>query len=482
MFLKKMNNIVDTIVKETRGCLKKIAVIDGGSKISYRELFEAVKESSEELRNKGVLKYQRVALLSEDGVDYILASLAVLKLQAVIVPIPVGSSTEEIKNLLYNLKVNLIIFERDWHTKKGALRIFEKTAFKKEFFISRLNPKKGFPRGFFKLNPAFIRFSSGTTGKSKGVVLSHETIIARTSAANKGLKVTSKDQILWVLSMSFHFVVTVLLFLRRGATIIISSRKFPHELLENLSLYQPTLIYASPIHYRMLTSLDLSSRSFSRLRLAVSTAVKLPPNIADNFYQKFGRELAEAYGIIEVGLPFINLSSRKSKRGSVGKILPGYNLKIADKDGEGIGKICIKGDGLFDAYFSPWRIRKDILKSGWFDTGDLGKSDKDGFLFIAGREKNMINFSGMKIFPFEVESVLNQHPLVKESYVYGAVHPEYGQVPLAKVILRPGRNKVVCLGELQKFCYERLAAYKVPKGFELVDKLPKTASGKMKYL
>ena len=277
-------------------------------------------------------------------------------------------------------------------------------------------------------------------------------------------------------------MVTILLFLRRGATIIISSRKFPHELVENLKIYQPTLIYASPIHYRLLSSLDLPSRSFSRLRLTVSTAVKLPPNIADNFYQKFGQELAEAYGIIEVGLPFINLSNRKSKRGSVGRILPGYNLKIADKDNEGIGKIYLKGRGLFDAYFSPWRERRDLLKSGWFDTGDLGKLDQDGFLFIVGREKNMINFSGMKIFPFDVESVLNQHPWVKESYVYGAPHPEYGQVPWAKILLRPGRNRTDYSGELQKFCYKRLAAYKVPKGFEFVDKLPKTASGKMKYL
>lgn len=476
-----MNNIVDTITKETKRYLQKIAVIDGESKVSYAELLEAVKESSEELKKSGLSKYQRVALLSEDGIDYILASLAVLKLYAVIVPIPIGSSPEEIKLLLHNLKVNLIIFEKNCYSEKGALRIFEKNAFKKELFISHLNSKKSLPRDFSRLNPAFIRFSSGTTGESKGVVLSHETIIARTSAADKGLKITSKDQIIWVLSMSFHFVVTILLFLRRGATIIISSRQFPYELLDNLRKYHPTFIYASPIHYHMLSSLDLPKKSFSHLRLAVSTAVKLASDIAGKFYRKFNLELAEAYGIIEVGLPFVNLSGSKSKRGSVGKILSGYNLKIADKDNQGIGKIYLKGKGIFDAYFFPWRNRKEVLTSGWFDTGDLGKLDKDGFLFIVGREKNMINFSGMKVFPFEVENVLNQHPLVQESYVYGLAHPEYGQVPLAKVILRTGRKSAGSLKALRRFCYERLAPYKVPKEFEFVVKFPKTASGKTKY-
>ena len=482
MLLKKMNNIVDTIIKETKGQLKKIAVIDGKNKVSYARLLAAVKDSSEELRNSGVLKYQRVALLCEDSIDYIVVSLAVLKLSSVIVPIPIGSSPEEIKAMLCNLKVNYIIFEKGCYVKKGALRLFRKDVFKKELFIFRLNPKKELPRDFSKLNPAFIRFSSGTTGESKGVVLSHETIVARTSAVNKGLGVTSNDKIIWVLSMSFHFVATILLFLRQGATIIISSRKFPYELLDNLKKYQATFIYASPIHYHMLSSLGCPKKSFSRLRLAVSTAVKLAPDIADKFYREFNLELTEAYGIIEVGLPFINLSRLQSKRGSVGRIILGYSLKILDKDSEGIGKICIKGKGLFDAYFSPWRNREKILIRGWFNTGDLGKLDKDGFLFIVGREKNMINFNGMKVFPFEVESALNQHSLVQESYVYGLNHPEYGQVPMAKVILKANVKGAYALQVLRRFCYQHLASYKVPKEFEFVNKFPKTASGKIKVI
>ena len=154
-------------------------------------------------------------------------------------------------------------------------------------------------------------------------------------------------------------------------------------------------------------------------------------------------------------------------------------MKLDHKDKDGVGEIRIKGKGMLDAYYSPWQGRNDILTDGWFKTGDLGKIDKDGFLFIVGREKDVINFVGMKVFAQEVESVLNLHPQIKESLVYGATHPVYGQLPMAKIVLREG-SSVLDMYDLRRFCYQRLAQYKVPKDFEFVDHLPKTTSGKIK--
>jgi long-chain acyl-CoA synthetase len=473
-------NIVDLIAKESKKYLKNTAIIDGKRSISYAELVESLHSLSLKLKELGISPFMRVALLSGECADYIIISLAVLKLNAVIVPVPYGSSEEEISSLLDRIKVNFIIFEQGAYFKDIRSKPIKNPKVKKEFFIRQFKPREDLPRNFYRLNPAFIRFSSGTTGPNKGVLLSHKSIIERTEAADRGLRVSSSDKIIWVLSMSFHFVVTILLFLRRGATIILSSGAFPYELLNNLKKYQATFIYASPMHYNILTSLNLPKRLLSNLRLAVSTAVKLPDALAEKFYHKFGFNLTEAYGIIEVGLPFVNLSRRKSKRGSVGQALKGYNLRITHKDKNGVGRVLIKGKGMLDAYISPWRNRRGILIKGWFDTGDLGRLDKDGFLFITGREKNVINFSGMKIFPFEVESVLNKYPSVKESYVYGLAHLEYGQVPMAKVILK-GKNEFN-LDSLRRFCYQHLASYKVPKEFEVIGELPKTASGKIKAL
>ena len=133
-----------------------------------------------------------------------------------------------------------------------------------------------------------------------------------------------------------------------------------------------------------------------------------------------------------------------------------------------------------DAYFSPWKNKGQLLEGGWFKTGDLGKLDKDGFLFLVGRGKHVINFTGMKIFPYEVELVLNQHPAVKESLVYGVSHPHYGQLPSAKVVLREGAGIDFDSNELRRFCYQYLTSYKVPKEFECVDRLDRTASGKLR--
>ena len=470
-----MINIVQVIVKEAKNHLNRNAVIDGEKVITYAQLLETVNKMSTELKRLGVSRFNRVALLCDDSIDYIVMSLAVLKLYAVIVPVPFGSTQDEINTLIKNIKVNFILFQQGSYPKKNAKGVT------KNLFITKLKIKGRVEREFYKINPAFIRFSSGTTGTNKGVVLSHKSIVQRTTAANKGLKVARGEQIIWLLSMSFHFVVTILLFLRRGATVILSNRNFPQDLLHNLNLYPATFIYASPLHYHLLACLDIPKKSLSKVRLAISTAIKLPAQIAEKFSRKFGFPLAESYGIIEIGLPFTNTSGNLAKRGSAGKILPDYKIKILNKDAQGIGEIYIKGKGMFSAYFYPWQSSQKALVDGWFNTGDLGYLDGDGFLFILGRYKQIINFSGMKIFPFEVESLLNTHPLIKESLVYGKKHPEYGQLPAAKVVLK-NKTSSINAAALGKFCYQHLAAYKVPKEFEFLDSLPKTVSGKLKIV
>ena len=475
-------NIVTTIKNETNGCLEKTAVIDGDRKFSYSKLFDAVNSASAELKSLGIRPAHRVAFLCGDSIDYIVVSLAVLSLQAVIVPVSASLSLDELKPVLERIDINFLIFDRAVYFRDNSDRIFTGSFFEKVFFLYKRKAKEELPADYYKMNPAFIRFSSGTTGTSKGVLLSHEAIVSRTDAADKALKITSGDVIIWVLSMSFHFVVTILLFLRRGATIVLcGGGLFPESLLEGLTMQRGTFIYASPFHYNILTKSDMfAPELFKNIRLAISTAMKLPDYVARNFYTKFGLELVEAYGIIEVGLPFINSSRNTEKRGSVGKILPDYEVKIANPDKNGIGEVYIKGKGMFDAYFSPWLRRCDLMSDGWFKTGDLGRLDSERFLYIAGREKSVINFTGMKIFPYEVESVLNQHPDIRESLVYGTLHPHYGELPCAKIVLKNNIKTDFDIDEIRKYCYKNLAPYKVPKEFHFVSRLDKTASGKLK--
>jgi long-chain acyl-CoA synthetase len=474
-------NIVEIIQQESAPYAAKTAVIEGEDSISYDQLLGNTATLALSLKAEGVSRFQRVGILGTDSIDYIITSLAVLSLYAVIVPISHDQTETEIENIIDKIDVDFLIFEKGKFLPEGAHILSSGGLHRKEFSIIKREVKEPPCDEYYKINPAFIRFSSGTTGDSKGIVLSHEGIIDRTDAADKGLAITPQDNILWVLSMSFHFVVSILLFLRRGSTIILCNHQFPESLIDGVMRQSGTFIYASPFHYSVLAnSSQLAPDSLSNIRMAVSTAMKLPENIASEFNKKFGIELAEAYGIIEVGLPFIKFPSERDRRGSVGRPLPGYEIELRNKDADGVGEIYLKGKGMLEAYFSPWRGRDLILADGWFRTGDLGSMDGDGFLTIRGRDKDMINFMGMKVFAPEVETVVNQYPLIKESLVYGASHPHYGQLPMAKVVLKEGVASVPDLNDLRKFCYQRLASYKVPKDFEVVDHITKTASGKIK--
>lgn len=474
-------NIVQQIRSETRPFSRQPAVIDGDRCVSYAELLEAVDTTREQLADLGIAAGMRVAFRCEDGLDFIVCSLALLDLGAAIVPLSTNLTGPEMAQALERIRVHAFLFTADSVEADPGDTAAVLSACAAAFGLrTRAGPQSS-PPGYGALNAAFIRFSSGTTAASKGVVLSHETILARTAAANRGLAISERDTVLWVLPMSHHFVVSILLFLRRAATLVIAHRDFPAALLAGGGRDDITVIYASPVHYEILVRAPaVPGAAFRAVRLALSTAMKLPRHTAVAAAAKFGLELAEAYGIIEVGLPFVNLRPDVDSRASVGQLLPDYGLRIADPDAAGVGHLLIRGKGLFDAYFCPWQTRRQCCPDGWFRTGDLGCLDADGNLHIVGRRKTVIVFAGMKVFPQEVEEVINADPGVVESLVYGAAHPHYGHVPRAKIVLCPdATDRDAVLKRIRKRCYAALASHKVPAAFAIVPELAKTHSGKL---
>ena len=466
---------------ENTGSGRNTAIVDGSRSWSYAEIFRRVGRLRDELESLGIGPGQRVAFRCPDGTGYVIGSLGLLLAGAAVVPVSMELTEAERHETLERIDVHGYLFQEGSEQGVDADRAVNATGLDKEFHWRPRSPRGHAPAECDELNAAFIRFSSGTTGTSKGVVLSHDSIIDRTDAANEALRFSPQDRILWVLSLSHHFVVSILLYLRKGVTIVMGNRNFPVSVIEAVARGDITFIYASPVHYQLLAKTpSVGPDDLSDVRMAISTAMKLPEQTAAAFAAKFGIEPAEAYGIIEVGLPFINLHPGPGNRGSVGQILPAYELRIEDGDAQGIGEVLIRGKGMFDAYFSPWRWREDVLEDGWFRTGDLGRLDHEGNLYIEGREKTVIVCGGMKVFPVEVEEILNAHPAVRESLVHGVDHPTYGQVPRATIV--PADDDVVeeeLVRELREHCYSWLSPYKVPKEFTLSDRLPRTASGKL---
>jgi long-chain acyl-CoA synthetase len=468
-------NIVQTIREENRDRLDRTAIIDGDRSITYGQMFEQIAQLGEVLAATGIGLGQRIAFHCGDGIDYVIGSLALLNCGAAVVPISDNITNQEVQETIDRIDVQGVLIHAKIKRSSGeqsAEKLSEVFSFQTRIAAGESDASCR------EMGAAFIRFTSGTTGESKGVVLSHQSIIDRTDAANQGLGITQDDVILWVLAMSYHFVVSILLFLRRGATIVVANQFFPFSLLQAASKHPVTFIYASPVHYHLLgMSNAVATASLAKVRLAISTSMKMPPDVSMAFSKKFGFAPAEAYGIIEIGLPFINTEPRSTPISSVGRVLPDYQLQVRNPDGDGIGEVVIKGKGMFDAYFSPWRTRAQCTDDGWFHTGDLGKVDEMGRLFLLGRSKTVLVCAGMKVFPEEVEQVINTMPGVKESMVLGREHPQFGQVPIARVVVANEAAGVV--EQLRAFCCEKLSAYKVPVEFIPVESLPKTPSGKI---
>jgi len=472
-------NIVDTIRDETRLLGGRTAIVEGDRTIRYDQLLSRIATLGKILEARKIGIGQRIAFRCSDGIDYVAGALAILQSGAAVVPVPDTLTQTEIHETVERIEVQGIVSHRDLarsNDEPNAEPLDETFVWQPRHAGSALDERCR------ELRPAFIRFSSGTTGQSKGVVLCHRSILERTDAANRGLAVTDRDVILWVLGMSHHFVVSILLFLRKGATIVVANRNFPFSVLDAAARFPITLIYASPVHYYLLGASDLvAPTALANLRLAVSTAMKMPREISTRFAAKFGIVPAEAYGIIEVGLPFINIDPHSADENSVGRILPAYQLRIANPDSEGIGEVLLKGKGMFDAYVSPWRLRDECLDDGWFHTGDLGRLDSEARLSLLGRSKTVIVCAGMKVFPEEVEETINAMSGVVESLVFGREHPQFGQTPVAQIALSADAGEPQRFVEsLRAHCLERLSSYKVPVEFQIVPALPKTPSGKLR--
>jgi len=467
-------NIVTLIRRETAELSGRTAVVESDRSVTYSQLLDRIATMGNELKRLGVGPGQRIAFRCKDGIDYIVGSLALLEAGAAVVTVPDSVTADEVKETIDRIDVNGLLFHTDFPLPNAS------TSSAVGNFAWQARPAAPeLDARCRSIDAAFIRFSSGTTGESKGVVLSHQSIEDRTDAANAGLQISSADTILWVLGMSHHFVVSILLFLRRGATIIVANQNFPFSVLEAAERYPITFIYASPVHYFLLAMSAVPKETLAKVRLAISTSMKMPPDISSQFAAKFGLTPAEAYGIIEIGLPFINTEPNAAGgRNTVGRVLPAYKVQIRNADEHGVGEVLIQGKGMFDAYFSPWRLRTDITDDGWFHTGDLGRVDEAGRLFLLGRSKTVIVCAGMKVFPEEVEEVINAAPGVKESLVFGRAHPQFGHTPIAHVVMK-GNAEPDAVDGLRAHCCEHLSSYKVPVQFVAVESLPKTPSGKL---
>lgn len=455
-------NIVELIFQ--RGTSEDTAVISPELRLTFGELEQRMTACARRLGADPAWPCKdrpRIGLDAPSGADYIVVALAILRQNACFVPIPAELTAAERAQLAQSTALDAIVHAQsaeDWRVQAVAH-----------------DAPPGFDEAALTaLNPAFIRFSSGTTGASKGIVISHETLLGRITAANEGLRIGPADRVLWVLPMAHHFAVSIVLYLYHGATTILAPASDPQVMIAMMREHGATVMYGSPYHYTMLSG-QPDAASLGGLRLAVSTAFALTHEVAELFAGKTGLHLTQGMGIIEAGLPLLNFEHAKDKPTSIGQPLPAFDVKLSEE-----GELLLRGPGLFDAYLSPWQPRDTVLREGgWFATGDIAEIDEEGCFYLRGRVRSVINVGGLKCFPEEVEAVLRTHPEVKAVRVSARAHPALGAMPQAEIIPADA-DAPPKAAELRKLCQERLSAYKVPLFYTFVSELPLTASGKLR--
>lgn len=447
--------------------------------LSYAGLDEAIQAAAAQLRKAGVQPGDCLGLHYPSGSEYIALTYAAWQCGACVVPIATELATAEKREICREISLDYLLSPPDTAAFAAPFRRDEGTGIATNAILVPVRSPCPRPAGYDRVQAAFIRFTSGTTGTSKGVVLSHATVHDRIHAANEALEIGPSDRVLWLLSMAYHFTVSIVSYLTFGATIVLPSNHFAAAVAAAMNRHRATMLYASPAHCALLADYA-QAPPLPSLRLIISTTTSLDPNVARRFLHRYGRPIAQALGIIEVGLPCINLDFAAEKNNSVGRVLPAYELHLKDIGvGRGLGEVLFRGKGFLDAYYQPWRTRDQIMPDGWFHTGDIGQLDADSCLFLRGRSKDVISVMGMKFFPQEVEAVLASHPAVVEAVVFARHHPRLGEIPGARVVIAPNANQAGLEQELRQWCAQRLASYKVPEQIELVDSLPRTASGKL---
>jgi long-chain acyl-CoA synthetase len=332
---------------------------------------------------------------------------------------------------------------------------------------------------------AVILYTSGTTGRPKGVALSHDNLASNARAAASLHELDREAWALSVLPLSHSYGLTVMNAGHILGTRGVLLRWFTPELvLETIQRYRCQQMSGVPTMFVYLLNFPGAERfDTSSMRLWGSGAAPLPLEIVEPFETKFGGRLLEGYGLTEAA-PVVSAHrfSGVRKLGSVGQPIPGVTVKIFDDDdrelpaGE-VGEVCVRGRNVMLGYYGLPEETARTIRHGWLHTGDVGKLDGDGFLYIVERKKDLIIRGGFNIYPREVEEVLYAHPAVAEAAVVGVRDPLMGEDVLAFVVLKAGARATP--EAIAGFCQERLAKYKCPKQVRFVDALPKNAVGKI---
>lgn len=493
----------EIIVFQAKKRSKKTALYVDGEKITYAGVLKRVDNVAAFLSQKGVQKGDKVALFLRNSPEFVYAVLAASKIGAVVVPVNTFLKEEEFSYILEDsgssALITSILYEKVVRASNAETLckfiIWEGKNFgqmdeKNYGFDEAVNSDGKVESDANGLEEtAVIVYTSGTTGKPKGAMLSHKNLFSNAVGGIKHINVKPKDRVIVFLPMfhSFTFSIGVILPLYTGASIVIIKSLQPFSnIFKQILTKRVSIFLGVPDVYNALAKAKLPwyFMWFNNLRAFISGAAALQPKTLEAMARKFSRaRLLEGYGLSEASPAVCMNTLKKQKAGSVGTALYGYEMKIVDENlvevpRGGIGDIIVKGDNIMQGYLGRPDVTLETIVNGWLVTGDMGYMDDEGYLYIVDRKKDLIISKGINIYPREVEEVMDSFEGVAASAVIGVVDEHSGEIPVAYVELEEGAEGVDEQA-LKRYLREHLANYKVPKHIYIIKELPKNATGKV---
>ena len=456
--------------------------------IRYKDVIEKVNIFSSILKKKGLEKGQRIFVQTDKTIEAIWIYLASLKLGAIYVPLNVSYTPTELEYFITDAEP--AIFVTDNYAKiKSVLDVFkELTVIDLQNFnslIKKNNEEENEISFCREEDIAAILYTSGTTGKPKGASISNKNLFSNCSSLVDLWKITSRDTLLHILPI-YHthglFVAINTIMIAGGSMIF-----FPKFQEESLMPHfkEGSIMMGVPTHYiRLLTKLE-NNKNLQNFRLFISGSAPLSSRVHEEFYKKTGFKILERYGMTETNMLTSNPYKGSRKAGTVGLPLPEVNIRIRDLKTNKIvgqeskGSIEVKGPNVFNSYWNKEKeTKQDFTYDNFFKTGDVGFFDKDGYLNISGRNKDLIITGGLNVYPAEIEKVIDEILEIEESSVIGLPHDDFGEGVTAVVSLK--KNMEINVDSLKGILKKKLAGFKIPQKFIVLEELPKNAMGKVK--
>lgn len=482
--MKTLIEILATVAAQNSS---RIAVVEGETAVSYSDLEKAIVSLAAQLSELGIRPGDRVAILLPNGSEFITSYFAIVLVRGIVVPLNEQYQQSELSHFLKETGASLIITSQSFanlcqqvaRSNESPCRIF--------LIDDRTQASVAVTLGSFTADPdapVMYQFSSGSTGRPKRIARTHRNLVFELSSLVRTLALTREDRFLGVTPFSHvnGLMRSMMASLRAGATLYPVPKFERQAIAEMIQEHRISVFIGVPFMFGVMAKTNYPRRpDFSSLRLCVSASAPMPAKLNHQFHEKFGIHVRQLYGSSETGTISVDLSADIERSlESVGRPIAGVEVEIYSENlertpNDEIGEIAVKSPAAIKSYGSD-DFDNDAFRNGYFFTGDLGRRDKDGLLYLVGRKTLFINKGGYKINPREIEELLESHPNIEEAIVVG-VPTVFGDERLKAMIVA---NGACTEEEVVDHCRGKIADFKVPSLIEFRDRFPKSPTGKIR--